>query len=76
VNSALASSIVRLIYFFPTIKNPNDTYHWYTMGAWVILEAVAAFAVACVPVLPKFFKSMREKIKCRRSDSDAATITV
>lgn len=66
--SACISSSLRLQSSIRVLRNPNNyTYHSFLTGIWTLPEATSAFAVACFPVLPKFLRGVRDKL--RRKDT-------
>ncbi|QGA21805.1 hypothetical protein EYB26_009516 [Talaromyces marneffei] len=65
---ACISSSLRLQFSIRVLRNPvNYTYHGFLTGVWSLLEATSAFAVACFPVLPKFLRNRRDKLRLNES---------
>lgn len=62
--SACISSALRLQSSIRVLRDSNNyTYHAFLTGIWTLPEATSAFAVACFPILPKFFRHLRDKLR-------------
>ncbi|KAH8435317.1 uncharacterized protein LDX57_012947 [Aspergillus melleus] len=55
---ACTASVVRLAYTVVLMKTKNISYYAYLSGIWTIPELSMGIVVACLPVLPKFIKSL------------------
>ena len=59
-NSGCASSVVRLYNSVKLIYDRDLTYLAGVQDLWAIIEATCGILAMCLPVSPKFFKSLSE----------------
>lgn len=56
--SACSAAAARLYYSIDLYRTKDFTWGATMMGMWVAAEICSGFLVACIPVLPRFFKSL------------------
>ncbi|THC98614.1 hypothetical protein EYZ11_001892 [Aspergillus tanneri] len=63
---ACAASIVRLAYTVVLYHTDNVSYYSFLAGLWTIPELSMGIMVACLPVMPRFFKSFdpEQRLTC------------
>ena len=79
VGSACAASIIRTTYAEAINESPDRTYNLCAVGLWTYAEIAIGIIVACLPVTPRFFKSIRNSLhfgyifkSANESSSDSA----
>ncbi|KAH8432810.1 uncharacterized protein LDX57_010439 [Aspergillus melleus] len=55
---ACVSSVVRLAYTVHLYQTDNKSYYSYLAGVWTLPELASGIIVACLPVIPRFVRSV------------------
>lgn len=58
--SACASSAIRLSYTIKLARSKDITYYNSIMGVWTLPEIASGILAMCLPVSPKFFRSLKD----------------
>lgn len=58
--SACASSAIRLYYTIKLARSKDVTYYISIMGMWTLPEIASGILAMCLPVSPKFFRSLKD----------------
>ena len=60
--SACVTSVIRLYYAIRLSQTQDVTYYDVKMGLWTYAEFATCIICGCLPVLPKFFQTARDKL--------------
>ncbi|KAA8647058.1 hypothetical protein EYZ11_006990 [Aspergillus tanneri] len=71
---ACAASVVRLAYTIRLYESDNISYSRFLAGLWTIPELSIGISVACLPIMPKFFKSINLEHRLSRLGTSLQTL--
>ncbi|TVY39345.1 Satratoxin biosynthesis SC1 cluster protein [Lachnellula subtilissima] len=66
---ACISSIIRLVYSILLFKTEDRTHAFIPTGLWSVAEVSIGFICSCLPVVPKFFQVMSERLTTNKSNT-------
>ncbi|TVY17219.1 Satratoxin biosynthesis SC1 cluster protein 4 [Lachnellula arida] len=66
---ACVSSVIRLAYSILLFKTEDRTYAFIPTGLWSVAEVSIGFICSCLPVVPKFFQVMSERLTTNKSST-------